>query len=183
MTAPPPARTLWRDEAGGRFYVVPADADLAAGPLLLRSGATRSLSVDPSAVAPYEVSREEGRAFLDAQVEAWAARTKQELAGAFSGPGGSADAPGDAPPADPASGPGVALFSALTGQPAQSVAGDPDAFVRGLATLLGEAASALRRAGEGPEGEAEARARIRQLGDTLRAHGIAAPSPPPGEPD
>lgn len=170
-------RTLWRDEAGGRFYIVPADADLAPGPLLLRAGATRSMSVDAAAVAPYEVSREEGRAFLDAQVDAWAARTRQDLAAAFSVPGGS----GDARPSDPAAGPGVQLFSALTGQPAQSVASDPDAFVRGLAALLGEAAAVMQRAGEGPEGEAEARERIRQLGETLRAHGIA--SPPSARPE
>lgn len=171
-----PGRTLWRDEAGGRHYLVPSDAALPSGPLLLRAGATRRMEVDPAAAAPYRVSKEEARAFLDARMEAWAAQTKQELADAFSGLGGSDGAP-DAAAADSASGPGVRLFSALTGEPPQSVASDPQAFVRGLATLLGEVGAVMQRAGEGPEGEAEARERIRRLGETLRAHGIAAPPP------
>jgi hypothetical protein len=175
-------KTLWRDEAGGRHYLVPSDAALPPGPLLLRAGAAGQMEVDPAAVAPYQVTKDEARAFLDARVDAWAAQTKQELSDAFSGLGGP-DAPApDAASADPVSGPGVRLFSALTGESAQSVAGDPQALVRGLATLLGEAAAVVQRAGEGPDGEAEARERIRRLGETLRAHGISAPSPAPEKP-
>jgi hypothetical protein len=176
-----PDRTLWRDEAGGRHFLVPSDAALLPGPLLLRAGAAGRMEVDPAAVARYAVTKDEARAFLDAQVEAWAAQTKQEIADAFAGLGGSAGGP-DAAATDPASGPGVRLFSALSGEPAESVASDPQAFVRGLATLLGEAAAVVQRAGEGPDGEAEARERIRQLGETLRAHGLSAPSPAPGKP-
>jgi hypothetical protein len=174
-------KTLWRDEAGGRHFLVPSDAALPPGPLLLRAGAAGRMEVDPAAVAPYQVTKDEARAFLDARVDAWAAQTKQELSDAFSGLGGSAGAP-DAASADPASGPGVRLFSALTGEPAQAVASDPQAFVRGLATLLSEAAAVVQRAGEGPDGEAEARERIRRLGETLRAHGISAPPAPPEKP-
>jgi hypothetical protein len=181
-----PDRTLWRDETGGRHFLVPSDAALPPGPLLLRSGATRSASVAPGAVAPYQVTKDEARAFLDAQVEAWAAQAKQDLAAVFApwrGPDrAEGSAPADSAGADPASGPGVRLFSALSGEPAQAVASDPHAFVRGLATLLGEAAAVVQRAGEGPDGEADARERIRQLGETLRAHGISAPSPAPEKP-
>ncbi len=187
-------RILWRDEAGGRHYLVQADAEFPPGALLLRAGAARTASVDPAAVAAYEVSRDEARAFLDARLEAWAAQTKGALAEAFSLVSETVDGEGEMPgapptvpltsfsneqPGDADPGPGVQLFSALTGEPAQSVGSDPEAFMRGLATLLGEAAALMSRAAEGPEGEAEARERLRQLGDTLRAHGIAPPSPPP----
>jgi hypothetical protein len=188
-------KTLWRDEAGGRHYLVPADAELPPGALLLRSGAARTASVDPAAVAAYAVSKEDAREFLDARLEAWAAQTKGALAEAFSliaetVDDGEGEMPG-APPTVPLTGfsdeqsgdaepgPGVQLFSALSGEPAQTVGSDPEAFMRGLATLLGEAAALMSRAAEGPEGEAEARERLRQLGDTLRAHGIAPPSQPP----
>lgn len=170
-------KTLWRDEAGGRHYLVPDAVDLAPGPLLLRSGATRSVSVDPSAVAPYAVTREEGRAFLDARVDAWAAQTKQEMAGLFSRPDAPAAGAGDTSSSNATSGPGVRLFSALTGQPAEKAETDPQAFVTGLAAMLGQVAAVMQRAGDGPEGEAEARERIRQLGETLRAHGIGPPDP------
>ena len=185
------ARVLWRDEAGGRFYLIPAGVQPVAGPLRLRSGASRTLSVRAAAVAPYQVSRDEARAFLDARLHAFAAEGRKKVEDALTGlgipvPGAPVPEP---PPAEEAGeapaepGPGVQLFAALTGEPAESVGADPEAFRRGLATLLEGAADTLRRAGEGPEGQAEARERLRALGDTLRAHGIAAPDPESAKPE
>jgi hypothetical protein len=68
-----PPRTLWRDEAGGRVYLVPDHAPLPPGGLLLRAGATRQVPVDEDAVAEFEVSRDEARAFLDARLDGWVA--------------------------------------------------------------------------------------------------------------
>lgn len=181
------ARTLWRDEAGGRFYLIPSGVTPARGKLLLRSGASRTLSVRAAAVAPYAVSRDEARAFLDARLHAFAAEGRQKVEDALAGLG--IPVPGAPPASDPPPpveapaepGPGVALFAALTGESAESVGADPEAFRRGLATLLEGAADTIRRASEGPEGQAEARERLRALGDTLRAHGIAAPDPESAE--
>jgi hypothetical protein len=72
-------RTLWRDEAGGRFYLVPADADLPPGDLLLRAGATRRQAVDAGAAASLEVSRDEARAFLDARLDGFVAGVKRRV--------------------------------------------------------------------------------------------------------
>lgn len=190
MTA---ARTLWRDEAGGRFYLLPSDVKPARGTLLLRSGATRTQSVRAAAVARYEVTRDEARAFLDARLGAFAAEGKRKVEDALAGLGipvpGADSAPHPAAPAAVATdastagsadaqaepGPGVRLFAALTGEAAETVGADRDALGRGLGTLLDGAADLLRRTSDGPEGEAEARERLRALGETLRAHGIAPP--------
>jgi hypothetical protein len=181
-------RTLWRDEAGGRFYLVPSGVTPARGTLLLRSGATRAQSVRAAAVARYEVSRDEARAFLDARLGVSAAEGKRKVEDALAGlgipvPGAdSAAHPSATPAADTSAadapaepGPGVRLFAALTGEAAETVGADREAFARGLGTLLDGAADLLRRASEGPQGEAEARERLRAFGETLRAHGIAPP--------
>ena len=44
------------------------------------------------------------------------------------------------------------------------------------------AADLLRRASEGPQGQAEAREPLRTFGETLRAHGIGGPGPETAEP-
>lgn len=190
-----PQRTLWRDEAGDRHYLVPADAELPPGPLLLRAGAAGRMEVDPAAVAPYAVSKEEGRAFLDAKLDAWAASTKTALGEAFAllglaegheGPPPSMPLAGlsdEQPSPEGEPGPGVRLFAALSGQPAEKVQSDPQAFVGGMVNLLAEMSTLMFRAAQGPEGEAEARERMRQIGETLRAHGISAPPPPPDKPN
>jgi hypothetical protein len=204
------ARTLWRDEAGGRFYLVPDDADPGAGALVLRSGATRVLHADPAAVAPYEVSREEGRAFLDARldafvdgaqsrVESWLDRlgVRPEQRGGEAERAGATDArdhpqsagsAGDAedavsaePLAAPQHGPGVKLFASLTGQAEERVAGSPEALLRGLGRLFESAAEAVAEARTDEEGREAVRARLRALGDQLRAHGISVPPPEPGK--
>ncbi|HEY0015718.1 MAG TPA: hypothetical protein VGC13_05345 [Longimicrobium sp.] len=207
-TGVPP--TLWRDEAGGRFYLVPDGADIGAGALLLRSGATRVLHADPAAVAAYEVSREEGRAFLDAKLDAFAGGTQSRVEswldrvaplrhpqGGEAGTAGAADArdpmrnagsAGDAedavsaePLAAPQHGPGVKLFASLTGQAEERVAGSPEALLRGLGRLFESAAEAVAEARTGEEGREAVRARLRALGDQLRAHGISVPPPEPGK--
>ncbi|HEU4557929.1 MAG TPA: hypothetical protein VFS20_08775, partial [Longimicrobium sp.] len=72
-------RTLWRDEARRRFYLVPDGVELAAGPLVLRSGASRQMAVDEGSAAPYEVSKDEARAFLDARLDGFVGGVKQSV--------------------------------------------------------------------------------------------------------
>jgi|GEM_PF-4910245 len=200
-------RTLWRDEAGGRFYLVPDASDMGTGALLLRSGATRVVHADPAAVAPYEVSREEGRAFLDAKLDAFVGGTKARAeswldrvaprsqqdgeaapagaanSGSASAAGGSAQdgpsAAADGPPLE--HGPGVKLFASLTGETEETVAGSPEALLRGLGRLFEGAAQAVAQARTGEEGREAAMARLRALGEQLRAHGISAPPAAPGK--
>jgi hypothetical protein len=88
-------RTLWRDEAGGRVYLVPGGVPLPEGPLLLRAGATRQISVDADAAAPHEVSRDEARAFLDARLDGFVAGVKGRVEDALATLG--VEVPGRAP--------------------------------------------------------------------------------------
>jgi hypothetical protein len=197
MSTAPQRRTLWRDEARRRFYLIPDGVELAAGVLVLRSGASRRISVDEAAAEPYEVSKDEARAFLDAKLDGFVGGVKRSVEDTLAKLGippapaasphppresaaptddraPSAEEPtgGAAPPAGP--GPGVRLFAELVGEAPERV-GDPDVFLRSLRTLGDHAAELARQAAQGEEGKAAARARLHVLADTLRAHGLAVP--------
>lgn len=61
--------TLWSDPDRTQYYLVPDDADLPAGDVVLRTPAGREMNADAAALAPYAVTREEAKAHLDAQLE------------------------------------------------------------------------------------------------------------------
>lgn len=149
MSAASTSRTLWTDDASNRFYLVPDAVELPPGPLRLRAGASRHRDVDPATVAPYEVSREEARAFLDARFGAYVADVKGSVRGLVERFRRPTAPPGPPPgePADPrAPRPGAQLFSNLTGIPAAELDG-PEAFARGLRRLAGEDVEAAEEAG------------------------------------
>ena len=161
-------RTLWTDDAGGRFYLVPDGVALGSGPLRLRSGAMRFADADPAAVAPYEVSREEGRAFLDARLDAFLGGARARVESWVDGL--TRPSPHDA--REPA------------GESAEAASPSPEALLRGLGKLFEDVGQAVAQAGTGEEGRQAALARLRALGEQLRAHGISAPpADDPGTPN
>jgi hypothetical protein len=170
----PTGRTLWTDDEAHRFYLVPDDVALGTGPLRLRAG-VRHESADPAAVAPYEVSREEARAFLDGSLGAFVAGTRDSVIAKL----GLTPFPKlHEPDAGEGPGPGMRLFADLAGEPPERIAGDPQAALDAFARMMRAAGEKLSAALRTPEGKQELREGLAGLGDTLRRHGIA-PDPPP----
>lgn len=64
------ARTHWTTQDRARHFIVPDEAELAPGPFALRTAAGRERTVDESAVAPFEVTEEEARAWAKEQLGA-----------------------------------------------------------------------------------------------------------------
>lgn len=60
---------LWTTPDRSRHFLVPEDADVRAGDLALRTASGRERTVAPDAVAPYEVSEAEAKAWLKGQLE------------------------------------------------------------------------------------------------------------------
>jgi hypothetical protein len=161
----PPARphtTLWCDEAGERFYLIPDGAEKRAGSLVLRSGATRVLHADSAAMAAYEVSREEGLALLNARVHAFAGEVQSWVNRVAPLPAQAA-----APPSGEDArehGPGVNFVASVTGQTEEQLTASPEALLRGLGKLFESAAEAVAEARSGQEGREAVLARLRALG-------------------
>jgi hypothetical protein len=72
-----------------RHFLVPDDASIPAGELTVGSSTGEEWRVDPEAVAPYEVSREEALADVRGQVERSVAGLVDLLAGAVDTAGGT----------------------------------------------------------------------------------------------
>lgn len=73
-TDPPMAadlsKTHWTTQDRARHFIIPDDAELAPGELALRTATGRERSVEESAVAPFEVTEEEARAWAKEQLGA-----------------------------------------------------------------------------------------------------------------
>ena len=62
---------VWFTKKKERFFLLPKDhynADMAEGTLMLYTIDNRQLSVDPDALAPYEITLDEAKAALEAQL-------------------------------------------------------------------------------------------------------------------
>jgi hypothetical protein len=95
-----PSRTLWADRASGRFYLIPTDAVLTAGPARIQTLTGRAQDVDADALAPYLVDEATARARASDQVAAIGQGVKRVLA-AGAGALGRMPAAAAAQPADP----------------------------------------------------------------------------------
>lgn len=78
--------TLWLDETQTRFFLVPDDTELAAGGFAIRNLVNLRKSVDPAALLPFEISREQADQRIRGQVAQFADAIKGALAGLFTRP-------------------------------------------------------------------------------------------------
>ncbi|HEX8359924.1 MAG TPA: hypothetical protein VF613_07450 [Longimicrobium sp.] len=61
-------KTLWFDPPRTRRFIIPDDAELPPGELLLRTSLGRERAVEESALAPFEVTAEEAQAWAKEQL-------------------------------------------------------------------------------------------------------------------
>ncbi|ARA94256.1 hypothetical protein AWN76_014580 [Rhodothermaceae bacterium RA] len=97
--------TLWSHRPQDRHFLIPDDAELPAGDFELRTVVGRQRFVDEAAVQPYEVTREEAKAWLKEQMAEVVDEAKDALLGflrqARRPPAGTAPpAPQEAPSTD-----------------------------------------------------------------------------------
>jgi hypothetical protein len=60
--------TLWTTPDRDRFFLVPEDLELTAGPFLIRTPTERRASVDEAGLRVFEVSEEDAKAWAKAQL-------------------------------------------------------------------------------------------------------------------
>lgn len=74
-------QTIWTTLDRRRYFLLPEDANLPGGALQLRTSTGRQIEVDEEATAPYEVSEEEAKAWLKAQLGEVLGEAKTKLTG------------------------------------------------------------------------------------------------------
>ena len=61
------ASTLWTDSGRTRYFIVPDDTVLSPGDFTLHTITGRKADVDPAALAPFEVSEPQAKAWLEGE--------------------------------------------------------------------------------------------------------------------
>jgi hypothetical protein len=59
--------TLWSDTPRTRLFLIPNDQQLPPGGFVIRTITGRKLEVDPASLAPFEITEDEARKWLEAQ--------------------------------------------------------------------------------------------------------------------
>ncbi|HEU4325016.1 MAG TPA: hypothetical protein VFS21_17885 [Roseiflexaceae bacterium] len=159
--------TLWVNEPGDRFFLVPDTITVQPGtyPILSLMG-DRRIDVSEAALVRFEIDTEAARAHFQQTVGPLFEQTLHLLTGSAS----------NAQP-DPEAGRALLrqVLSALLGVAPEQLDARPDLLGTGAADLLDQIAAAMRSAGAPSEGQrAFARAQLRKIRKQLRAQGIPA---------
>jgi len=182
------ASAIWADECGTRRFLLPNDLDLPPGDFPLHTAAGRQRRVDVAALAPFEVSAEETETWAKAELKDVARRLGAGLKEALLGPkrpdadtdAGACAATGEGKDQGrPSATPGLDLLADITATPRDGLTDDYAAIGRALRGYFGDLTATVGDAlGGDPARMAAAQARMDQWAQTLREHGVAAPSVP-----
>ncbi len=176
--------TLWSDSERSRFFLISGDRQLPPGDFVLRTITGRQMEVDPNALAPFEVTRDEAKTWLNSQFGQVLEEAKGKLTNYLSNLGKSS--PKSKPESkqkktethtknssEPAY-PGLSLLSVLTGERVETLRTEPDAIARGIRQILSDLNAIFENAtAPNPEKLQTARTQIQNLRSTLQAHGIS----------
>lgn len=163
---------VYANESQDRFFQIPDDATLPAGPLVLRTLSGGRLEVDEAAATAFEIPEALAKALVKEEVAGFA----RKAAGALSSLGGILSAVGQGArpaPRDPAAPPQVLAES--LGLSPEALRTDPDAVAAGFKHLLdGLRDTAIDALRDAPEARVATRQRIDAF---VSGMGSGAPAP------
>ncbi len=179
----PTTKTLWSDLSRTRHFLVPDGEKLSSGNFILRTPTGQQLEVDPDALASYEVTREQAKAWLKEQFGQVLAEAKGTVMNALrQGLTHPPDfqqrpqphSPSATDPLDkPADSPILSLLSALSEEPVTSLGKDTESLLREIKKIAAELGGIFQDATATEEdGLDNARRRIRQLRTRLHEQGL-----------
>ena len=171
--------TLWCNPEKNRYFLISKIQKIPHGELVLQSPQGQQRQVDLLAVIPFEVTRDEVESWLDSHVGQTTGGKKCTIEDFFNEKQESGhDRPGEE------AGPGVRLFSALTGEKVESIITDPKASMKGVKKLGIDMKDLLLDYLSQDESKQEAaKQRMEELKKTLSEHGIGkADAGPSDEP-
>jgi hypothetical protein len=153
-----------------RFFHIPGDAELAAGPLVLRNLKGEKKEVDEAAVSGFEIPEEQAKAIVAEDLKKFARNAQDFLTKAASVMRAAA-AP--TPEKTERQGKAEMNFAAILGMTPDEVRGNPEKTMEALkATLMGMATT-LRDAArnDDPESKVAAEGRMRAVAEHIKTVG------------
>lgn len=168
---------LWLDAHKSVYYLIPGDEQLPTGTFLLQTPAGETTHVDETAVSPYQITREQAAAFIEAQFRDGLTQTKTALSGLL-----ALDQDPQPEPTTPISTPEVnpvssvdshALAHDLLGFTPADLEQDPEQVKEKVDALFQGIKSFLQNVTSGDAADLDAaRSQIQSLRGTLTRHGI-----------
>lgn len=176
-------KTLWSDVTGTRHFLIPDGQQLPSGEFILRTVTGRQQRVDPNVLASFEVTREEAKIWLQEQFGQVVEQAKGAVMDMLRGgqtPPPDFEAPSSEQPASakneapgPDSSPGMALFSALSGESVENLKSDTPSLLRGIHKLVTELGEIFEEAIASDDAQWEsARQKVRELRSVFLQHGL-----------
>ena len=155
-----------------RFFHIPEDAKLAAGPLLLRNIKGEKREVDEAAVAEFEIAEDKAKAIVAEDLKKFARNAQDFLVKAASVVRAAAANP-PTPEAEFQRGKSEMNLAAVLGMTPDEVRANPEKTMEALkATLMG-VATTLRDAArtDDPESRADAQGRMKAMAEHIKKVG------------
>ena len=176
--------TLWSDVERSRFFLIPGDRQIPPGDFPLRTITGRQMEVEPNALAPFEISREEAKTWLNSQFGQVLEEAKGKLTNYLRNLGKSASksqpeseqkqADTEAKTSSEPAYSSLSLLSALTGEPVENLRTEPDAIALSIRHILSDLIAIWENAtAANPEQLQIARTQIQNLRAILQTHGIS----------
>ena len=175
--------TLWSDIERSRFFLISGDCKIPPGDFPLRTITGRQMEVEPNALAPFEISREEAKTWLNSQFDRVLEEAKGKLTNYLSNLGQSATqsqpdseqkkADTEEKTSSEPAYPSLSLLSELTGEPVENLQTEPDAIARSIHHIFSNLIAIWENAtAANPEQLQTARNQIKNFRSILQTHGI-----------
>ena len=142
------APTLWSDMERSRFFLIPQDHQISPGEFSLRTITGRQIKVEPNALAPFEISREEAKIWLNSQFGQIVEEAKGKITNYLRNVGKSPprsqpeskqkQADTEVKASSKLAYSSLSLLSALTGEPVENLRTKPDAIARSIRHILSD---------------------------------------------
>ena len=164
---------LWTDSAQSRYFLIPDGESLPVGDFVIRTFAGDQQSVDPAALVAFEVTEQQAKQSVHADMSQTLEQVKSAVSGFLAMASLEAQKRKAAPPHPQPAQPAPDLVTALLGLTPEELRQNPALIKERLSGLFGDLKTFLENtSSEDPARMEAAREQTRVLRATLEQHGI-----------
>ena len=173
-------KRLWSNVTRARHFIILDEEKLPSGEFEIRTVFGESKLVDETAIEPFEVSREDAKAWIKAELNGVMDEAKASIVEGIvdaaenhnARTGTHSSAAQDDVDTEKST-PGLDLFAELAGSSQQKMRQDPAELIGSVTAALEDFGEILRKSQTGSDVDlAEAKARMKRMRETFNRHGI-----------